>query len=192
MRVLYAPHPPQCCTELTPAQLARLDARFRDLPRLRARGTLGLTVQDSADLLGAHLTLSEGRVGEGAEHWCGAPGRLDENPACPVFLPLRGRSERDLTEALALDLGDVDTYGVCARELACVVEGWAQGVVYLLPRLGGVPAVSRRLNLASFFDRVELDALACRAFDGYAVVRAHALTPCGSSLVLRVGRGDAA
>jgi len=151
--VLYAPHPPQVCLELTVEQLARLDARFADVPRLRARGVLALTVQDSADLQGAHLTLSEG-----GKEWRGTPGRLDEAPECPACLPLAGWSEQALAFGLALDLGGVQMGEVDAAELGRALDGSARGAVYLLPRRGAglSPRVSRRLNLACFFDQMEL------------------------------------
>lgn len=55
--VLYAPHPPQFALELTVEGLARRDARLAHLQTLREHGLLDLAVQDSADLMGAHLTL---------------------------------------------------------------------------------------------------------------------------------------
>lgn len=184
MRVLYAPHPPQCCIELTPGQLAHLDARFTDLPRLRARGVLALTVQDSADLQGAHLTLSEGSA-----EWRGLPGHLDEDPEGSGCLPLLGWSEAALISGLALDLGGVQTREVGAAHLARAVEGWTLGVVYLLSRRAGEPPrVSRRLNLASFFDRLELEGLGS-GFGGCALVRAHRLCKDGTSRVWRARPG---
>ncbi|WP_139806989.1 hypothetical protein [Deinococcus hopiensis] len=183
--MLYAPHPPQCCAELTLQQFARLDARFLHLPELRARGALALTVQDSADLLHAHLRLRE-TDGVGGE-WRGTPGQLDEDPDGPTSPVLRGCGEAALASALALDLGGVQTCGVCIHELCGVLEGWPRGTVYLLSRQTVGVTVARRLNLTSFFDRLELDLLMGQDFVGYAVVRAHGLAVDGTSLVLRAG-----
>lgn len=45
--------------------------------------------------------------------------------------------------------------------------------------------VSRRLNLANFFDRLEVEFLGVTAFAGHALVRAHRLGEDGAHEVLR-------
>lgn len=192
LRVLYAPHPPQFTLELTRGQFARCDARFADLRALRERGFLGLAVQDSADLLQAHLILREGD-----EEWRGTPGLLDEGGPP---LPFRGWSEAELERRLGLDLGQPRVREVNRALLGAELLSWPVGAVYVFVAGEGAPhpGLTRRLNLASFFDRLEVEFLARGGFGGVAAVRAHRLTRDGTHEVLRAqprpvrqgGRGE--
>ncbi|GBF06019.1 hypothetical protein DAERI_070017 [Deinococcus aerius] len=181
-RVLYAPHPPQFTLDLTAEQFARCDARFADLRALRARGALGLAVQDSADLLGAHLILREGE-GE----WRGTPGVLDEGGAGGPPLPFREWSEAELERRLGMDLGQPRVREVDSARLGAELLSWPVGTVYIFLSDEGAPhpGLARRLNLASFFDRLEVEFLARGGFEGVAAVRACRLTGDGTHEVLR-------
>lgn len=188
-RVQYAPHPPQFSLELSLAQLARLDARFAGVRALRARGSLGLAVQDSADLQEAHLTVREGRL-----EWRGTPGGLDENGLFPGRSPLHGWSEVALTHGLGLDLARAEVREVSGRELGGELVSWRAGVVYAFARVGeeAHPTLVRRLNLGNFFDRLEAEVLASLAFAAVDVVRVHRLGEDGRHLVWRAEPGGPA
>ncbi len=165
--------PPEFSTRLTLGALARLDARFADLDRLRRTADLALVVQDSADLQGAHLTLHVD-----GEEWTGAPGRLDEDgsdhhPPCyrwtEGWLAARLGVERAAPTELRLP------------EFARAVQAWSRGAVYVFGPPAGV--LLRRLNLSAFTDRLELEFLLGER-PGGVVLRAHRLEG-GASRVLR-------
>ncbi len=180
--VLYAPHPPQFTLELTVQQLACRDARFAHLRTLRERGLLDLAVQDSADLQNAHLTLRQG----GAE-WRGTPGALDEHHTFSSRPPFAGWSELALEYGLGLDLGPSRVREVNGAEIGAELNTWQEGVVSVFAHPAGTAhaALSRRLNLANFFDRLEVGFLAQTAWAGFVLVRAHRLGAHGAYEVLR-------
>ncbi len=187
VHVLYAAHPPQCSFELTLEQLTRRDARFGALPALHRRGVLDHVVQDSADLLQAHLRLSIG-----AQVWHGTPGALDEDGSDRA-LSLRGCREQRLEHVLGLDLVDVGTRHLPAPELFGLLQSWPHGTVYLFgagPGAGGA-GLQRRLNLAGFTDRLELEFLARSGVAGLGVLRAHHIGAEGRPQVLRAGASAA-
>ena len=182
LRVLYAPHPPQFSVELTLEQLAQLDGRFADVRQLRARGVLDLTVQDSADLQEAHLSVR----GERCE-WRGTPGQLDENGRCGCRRPFAGWSEAALAYGLGLDLARPVVQPLSRSELCARLDGWRVGILYAFRRGPDAlpPTLARRLNLANFFDRLECEVLAQLGFADFAVVRVHRLGAGGSQQVWR-------
>ncbi|MFC4453908.1 hypothetical protein [Deinococcus sonorensis] len=179
--ILYAPHPPQFTLHLTLDQLARRDRRFAQIQVLHRRGTLGLALQDSADLQQAHYTLRTGQT-----EWHGTPGQFDEDSLAGRRHPAAGWSEAAVTAGLGLDLVATERHDLAACELGAMMSTWSCGVIYAFAHQGGIsPTLTRRLNLANFYDQVELDGLALRQFEGYAVVCAHRLDEHGQLQVWR-------
>ncbi len=179
-RVQFVPHPPEIHLECTIEQLARRDARFAHPRRLRARGVMGLVVQDSADQLSTHLVVSDGH-----SSWSGSPGQLDEDGR-PGQRPYRGWSRCALDYGLALDLEPTIQKSLTVTELCGCVGGLQRGVVYLLRResADAEPLVTRRFNLSNFFDRSEWDSLVDAAFPGFDLLRVQLLAPDGQQVLL--------
>lgn len=182
-QVLYAAHPPQFTVTLTLDQLAQRDARFGMLHLLRQRPSLPLIVQDSADLQQAHL-----RLCLGCQTVHGTPGALDED-GTGQRQPFHGWSELALEHALGLEVGASRTCLTSTADWYGEVQRWPQGVVYLFgPGADGPgPVFTRRLNLASFTDRLELEFLAQATFASWPVLRAHQLKGSGQPHILRAG-----
>ncbi|GGR06446.1 hypothetical protein [Deinococcus ruber] len=178
---VYAAHPPQFTVSLSLDQLARRDMRFAQSGAFQLRGTLGLVLQDSADLQQAHIALRNGQT-----EWHGTPGQFDEDGRNDVRSPAAGWSEAALMAALGLDLPLTTVHDLSAEELAALA-GWASGIVYVFGRRAGsgVLSMTRRLNLANFFDRLELELLASRHFEGCAAVCAYRLEQGGRVQVWR-------
>ncbi|ULH17563.1 hypothetical protein MF271_21165 (plasmid) [Deinococcus sp. KNUC1210] len=171
---VYAPHPPQFTVSLTLDQLARRDMRFVRSEAVQLRGTLGLLLQDSADLQQAHIALRNGQT-----EWHGTPGQFDEDGRIDARSPATGWSESTLLAAL--DLSATALLDLSVQELAAALAGWSVGIVYVFGRPTGssVPGMTRRLNLANFFDRLEAELLASRHFEGCAAVWAYRLDQGG-------------
>lgn len=181
-RVTFTPCPPEYHLSLSLEQFAAQDGRFRALARLRERGGLGLAVQDSADLQDAHVRL---RVG--SADWTGTPGALDEEEAPGLRArPFAGWSEAALEYALALDAAPVARRDLPLTAFADLAAERGTGLVYILaPRASdGTPVVTRRLNLARFVDRLELEFLLLAPPEGLAL-RLHALGADGTHEVWR-------
>ncbi|WP_027480654.1 hypothetical protein [Deinococcus pimensis] len=155
--ILYAPHPPHLSITLTEAALARLDARLSDLDALRRAGTLSVVLQDSADLLGAHLIVRDDTNGE---EWRASPLALDDDRDRdrPVALP--GRWTREET-ARRLGLAGARATDMDASALRSVVGAWRSGLVLGFSRPGGAPGsvLTHRFDLADVVDRIELEFL---------------------------------
>lgn len=186
-QVLYAAHPPQFSVTLSLEQLAARDARFADLRALRLRRALDLTVQDSADLQGAHLRLTHG-----SSVWQGTPGALDEDGS-GLRRPFHGWSEAALEYGLGLDLAPCHQRPLSPDQLAAELAASPVGVLYAFarPKSGDRPALVRRLNLAGDLDRLEHEYLAATGYAGLDLLRLHRLGAGGEHLVLRAEVGAA-
>ena len=171
---VYTAHPPEFSLRLTLTGLARLDRRYADLERLRRRADLGAVVQDSADLLHAHL-----RLHLDGQEWSGTPGLLDEDGS---GRPCSGHgcSEAELAARLGLK---APGGRLPPGELAARLPEWPHGLVHLFGPLG----LQRRLNLAGLTDRLELDFALEAGGTDTLVLWARRLEAGGGLVSLRAG-----